>query len=144
MYAWTYDSQQCICSHKQIHHIITIHLAYIQSPRKSPSLSIYAFTDNVTINYISVFTNNITINQHICIHQQYHTISHNPNKGENTSTKINIIFNTYQSFIYLHIIISNYPQKICQVFGLKDHFWKVHLPLYNFKIIETNEPKPSK
>jgi len=35
---------------------------------------------------------------------------------------IDIVFNTYQSFTYLHIVISNYPQKICQVFGLKDYF----------------------
>jgi len=42
---------------------------------------------------------------------------------------IDIIFNTYQSFTYLHIVISNYPQKICQVFGLKDYFRQVCIVL---------------
>jgi len=42
---------------------------------------------------------------------------------------IDIIFNTYQLFTYLHIIISNYPQKICQVFGLKDYFRQVRTDL---------------
>jgi len=112
-----------------IHIITTIHLAYMQSPTKLPSLNIYAFTDNITIN------------QHICIHQQYHnqsTYMYLPTKSQSINniilfltiqikekiihTKINIIFNTYQSFTYLHIIISTYPQKICQVFGLKDYF----------------------
>jgi len=42
---------------------------------------------------------------------------------------IDIIFNTYQSFTYLHIVISNYPQKIFQVFGLKDYFRQVRIIL---------------
>jgi len=42
---------------------------------------------------------------------------------------INIIFNTYQLFTYLHIVISNYPQKSCQVFGLKDYFRQVRIIL---------------
>jgi len=54
------SSHNSIKSH---HHIIIIHLAYMQSPTTSPSLKIYAFT------------NNITINQHICIHQPYHNQS---------------------------------------------------------------------
>jgi hypothetical protein len=37
-------------------------------------------------------------------------------------TTINIVFKTYHPFIHLHIIITNYSQKICKVFGLKDHF----------------------
>jgi len=122
-----------------IHHIITIRLAYMQPPTKSPSLSIYAFTDNITSN------------QHICIHQQYHnqsTYMYSPITSQSINniilfltiqikekilhTKINIIFNTYQSFTYLHIIISNYPQKICQVFGLKDHFRQSSSPTLQF------------
>ena len=134
-----------------IHHTITIHLEYMQSP----TLEIYSVTDNITINQhicihqpyynqttymysptisqsinIYVFTHNITINQHICIHQhrfyhiiqQHHIISHNSSEEKIHHTKISIIFNTQQSFTYLYIIISNYQQKICHVFGLKDHF----------------------
>jgi len=59
-------------------------------------------------------------------------------------TMINIIFNTYQSFTYLHIIISNYPQKIGKIFGLKDRFRQVRLSFYNFNTIKTIEPKSSK
>jgi len=46
---------------------------------------------------------------------------------------IDIIFDTYQSFTYHHIVIPNYPQKICQVFGLKDYFWQVRIILPFFK-----------
>jgi len=42
---------------------------------------------------------------------------------------IDIIFNTYQSFTYLHIVLSNYPQKVGQVFGLKDYFRQVRIVL---------------
>ena len=35
---------------------------------------------------------------------------------------INIMFHTYQSFKYLHIIISNNSQKIDKIFDLKGHF----------------------
>jgi len=42
---------------------------------------------------------------------------------------INIIFNIYKSFTYLHIVISNCLQKICQVFGLKDYFRQVRIIL---------------
>jgi len=58
-------------------------------------------------------------------------------------TVINIIFNTYQSFTYLHIIISYYPQKIGKIFGLKDRFRQVRISFYNFKTIKTIEPKLS-
>jgi len=57
---------------------------------------------------------------------------------------INIILNIYQSFTYLHIIISNYPQKIGKIFGLKVRFQQVRLSFYNFKTIKTIEPKSSK
>jgi len=79
-----------------IHHIITIHLAYMQSPTKLLSLSIYAFTDNITIN------------QHICIHQQYHnqsTCMYSPT----TSQSINniILFLTIQIKEKIHHIKIN-------------------------------------
>jgi hypothetical protein len=94
------------------------HLTYMHSPKISQSINIY------------VFTINITINQHICIHQhrlhhiiqQHHTNSHHSNKEEILHTKIDITFNTSQSFIRLYVIIQSYTQKICQVFGLKDYF----------------------
>ena len=61
--------------HQQNHH----HLAYMHSPTISQSITyMYSPTISQSIN-IYVFTNNITINQ------QHHIISHNPNKGENTS-----------------------------------------------------------
>ena len=47
---------------------------------------------------------------------------------------IDIIFNTYQSFTYLHIVMSNYPQEICQVFGLKEYFRQVRIILPFFKL----------
>jgi len=114
-----------ICSHRHYHNQST----YMYSPTILQPNNIY------------VFTNDITINQHICIHQQYHNQSsymYSPTTSQSINniilfltiqinekilhTKIIIIFNTYQSFTYHHIIISNYPQKICQVFCLKDHF----------------------
>jgi len=52
-----------ICNHQQNHH----HLTYMHSPTISQSINIYVFTNDITIN------------------QQHHIISHNPNKGENTS-----------------------------------------------------------
>ena len=129
-----------------IHHIITIHLAYMQSPTKSPSLSIYAFTDNInqlTFMYsptisqsinIYVFTNNITINHHICIHQQHHnqsTTSYYFSQfkwGENTPH-----YDKHHICIH-HIIKSKFwSSKICsskninQNSKIKHHFKLKHL-----------------
>jgi len=49
---------------------------------------------------------------------------------------INIMFNTYKSFTYLHIVISNGPQKICQIFGLKDYFRQVRIILSFSKLYD--------
>jgi len=57
---------------------------------------------------------------------------------------INIIFNTLKSFIHIHIVISNYAQKIFQVLILKITLDKVRLSFYNFKTILEFRPKLSK
>ena len=74
---------------------------------------------NNTFN-IHAFTNNINIitNQQLLTIQVKEKIHH---------TMINMIFNTYQSFRFLHIMISNYPQNIGKIFGLKDRFRQVRL-----------------
>jgi len=54
---------------------------------------------------------------------------------------IDIIFNTYQSFTYLHIVLSNYPQKVCQVFGLKDYFPQVRIVLPFSKLYVNTKQK---
>jgi hypothetical protein len=103
-----------MCIHLQYHNQLT----HMYSPTISQTINIYVFTNNITINQ------HISIHQHRLYHiiQQHHTISHNSSEEKIHHAMINIMFNTWQSFTYLHIIISNYPQKICQVFGLKDYF----------------------
>ena len=68
-----YNWHICITQHQ-------LSFTHMHSPIISPSINIY------------VFTNNITINQ-----QQHYTISHNPNKGENTSY--------YDKYHFQHISI---------------------------------------
>jgi len=111
-------------SHITINQHICIH-----QPYQNHSTYMYSPTISLSI-YIYVFKNHIIINQHMCIHQhrlyhiiqQHHIISHNSSEEKIHHTMINITSHTKQSFMYLHIIKSNYPQKICQVFGFKDHF----------------------
>jgi len=116
------SSHNSIKSH---HHIIIIHLAYMQSPTTSPSLKIYAFTNNITINQhicihqpyhnhstymysptisqsinIYVFTNHITIDQHMCIHKHrlYHIIQQHHIISHNSSEEK--IYHTMINIIY--------------------------------------------
>ena len=110
MNAWTYDTL-CTCSQQQLtiigyNILYHLHFANMHSPTISPSFNIYAL---ININYIIQLNNSIQFLK-IQVKEKIH------------HTMINIVFNTYQSFIHLHIIISNYSQKICKVFGLKDHW----------------------
>ena len=90
MISWTYDSTTMHMFTYTIHHVISIHIIYMQSSTNSTYM--YSPTIEQSIN-IHVFTDNCTINQHICIHQhqlhyivqKQHTVSHIPSKGENTS-----------------------------------------------------------
>ena len=75
---------QHICIHRQYHNQLT----YMYSRTISQSINIDVFTNNIT----SLYTNIIpSLTVHV--------------KEKILHTKINIIFNTYQSFTYLHIII---------------------------------------
>jgi len=82
------------------------YLAYMHSPTLSPSINTYAFTN---IDYIISFNNFIQFLTIQVKEKIYHAM-------------INFIFNIYQPFKHLHIIIQSYSQKICKVFVLKDHF----------------------
>ena len=111
----------------------------MQSPYQILILSMYKFTIN---------------NRHLAYSHQYEQHHHKSTTSYNFlqskqrrkiyHTMINIMFDTYESFIHLHTIISNYSQKICKVSGLKDCFRQVRLSFYNFKNIMAIESKLSK